>query len=62
MVLSRFSNIVVLSSYFAHLTNDQIQVVVFEDIDFSEHVRIEVRGVRKLGENPVLASLDFEVK
>lgn len=38
-----------------------MQSVVFDDIDFSEHVRLEVRGMRKLGENPVLASLDFEV-
>lgn len=37
------------------------QSLVFDDIDFSEHVRLEVRGMRKLGENPVLASLDFEV-
>lgn len=38
------------------------QSFVFNDIDFSEQVRIEVRGLRKIGENPVLGSLDFEVR
>lgn len=38
------------------------QAVKFDDIDFSDQVRIEVRGVRKIGENPVLATLDFEVR
>eukprot|EP00752_Nemacystus_decipiens_P007800 g6966.t1 len=37
------------------------QAVVFRDIDYSELVRVEMRGIRKLGDNPVLASVEFEV-
>lgn len=38
------------------------KVVVFKDIDYSELVRVEMRRPRKIGENPVLASVEFEVK
>ena len=38
------------------------QAVVFRDIDYSELVRVEMRGIRKLGDNPVLASVEFEVR
>ncbi|CAN0465152.1 unnamed protein product, partial [Hapterophycus canaliculatus] len=37
------------------------KVVVFKDIDYSELVRVEMRRPRKIGENPVLASVEFEV-
>lgn len=37
------------------------QAIVFNDISYSELVRVEVRGMRKLGENPVLGTLEFEV-
>ncbi|CAM9907985.1 unnamed protein product, partial [Pylaiella littoralis] len=37
------------------------QAVVFRDIDYSELVRVEMRGIRKIGDNPVLASVEFEV-
>lgn len=39
----------------------QAQSVAFKDVDYSELVRVEVRGMRKIGENPVLGSLEFEV-
>ena len=37
------------------------KVVVFKDIDYSELVRVEMRRPRKIGENPVLGSVEFEV-
>lgn len=38
------------------------QTVVFRDIDYSDLVRVEILGMRKIGENPVLASVEFEVR
>ncbi|CBJ27005.1 expressed unknown protein [Ectocarpus siliculosus] len=37
------------------------QAVVLRDIEYSELVRVEMRRPRKIGENPVLASVEFEV-
>ncbi|CAN0394500.1 unnamed protein product, partial [Ectocarpus fasciculatus] len=37
------------------------QTVVLRDIEYSELVRVEMRRPRKIGENPVLASVEFEV-
>ena len=36
--------------------------MVFRDIDYSDLVRVEMLGMRKIGENPVLASVEFEVR
>ncbi|CAB1096780.1 unnamed protein product [Ectocarpus sp. CCAP 1310/34] len=37
------------------------QAVVLRDIEYSELVRLEMRRPRKIGENPVLARVEFEV-
>ncbi|CAM9599841.1 unnamed protein product [Ascophyllum nodosum] len=37
------------------------QAIVLNDVAYSESVRVEVLGSRKIGENPVLASKQFEV-
>lgn len=49
------------SSFASFTRSHSHQVVVFRDIDYSELVRVEMRGIRKLGDNPVLASVEFEV-
>lgn len=39
-----------------------MQAIVLNDVAYTEVVRLEVLGTRKIGENPVLATREFEVR